>query len=177
MHLSAHPKPFLLLSIAPALLTACLLRTASAAPELVAGPLSPRSPASGTLFETLSPEKTGVKFINPIDTTHPWKFLYASSMSTGGVAIGDFDGDGRPDLFFAGGPGKNKLFRQTAPMTWSEDVWTGRFDDRLQRVYVARSIQGAYIRRTERSAIDLPARMRADTLARLGSLAKYLLAL
>jgi Phytanoyl-CoA dioxygenase (PhyH) len=40
-----------------------------------------------------------------------------------------------------------------------------------------RSIQGAYIRRTERSGVNLPARMRAETLDRIGSLAKYLLAL
>jgi ectoine hydroxylase-related dioxygenase (phytanoyl-CoA dioxygenase family) len=40
-----------------------------------------------------------------------------------------------------------------------------------------RSIQGAFIRRTEKSGLDLPARMRPETLDRLGSLAKYLLTL
>jgi ectoine hydroxylase-related dioxygenase (phytanoyl-CoA dioxygenase family) len=40
-----------------------------------------------------------------------------------------------------------------------------------------RSIQGAYIRRTEKSGGNLPARMRPETLDRVGSLAKYLLAL
>lgn len=39
-----------------------------------------------------------------------------------------------------------------------------------------RSIQGAYIRREARSGVNLPARMRPETLARLGSLARYLLA-
>ncbi len=39
-----------------------------------------------------------------------------------------------------------------------------------------RSIQGAYIRREARSGFDLPARMRPETLARIGPLAKYLLA-
>lgn len=39
-----------------------------------------------------------------------------------------------------------------------------------------RSIQGAYIRRQARSGIDLPARMRPETLARIDPLAKYLLA-
>jgi hypothetical protein len=38
-----------------------------------------------------------------------------------------------------------------------------------------RSIQGAYIRRTETSGENLPARMRAETLDRIGPLAKYLL--
>ena len=40
-----------------------------------------------------------------------------------------------------------------------------------------RSIQGAYIRRTEKSGGNLPARMRPETLDRVGSLAKYLLAI
>ena len=67
-----------------------------------------------TLFTTLLPEDTGLNFVNPIDISHPNKYLYASSMSTGGVAVGDFDGDGRPDIFLASGPKENALFRQTA---------------------------------------------------------------
>jgi hypothetical protein len=39
-----------------------------------------------------------------------------------------------------------------------------------------RSIQGAYIRRTETSGETLPARMRPETLDRMGALSKYLLA-
>ena len=38
-----------------------------------------------------------------------------------------------------------------------------------------RSIQGAYIRRTETSGENLPARMRPETLERIGALARYLL--
>lgn len=40
-----------------------------------------------------------------------------------------------------------------------------------------RSIQGVYIRREAESRVNLPARMRDDTLARIGPLAKYLLAI
>jgi hypothetical protein len=39
-----------------------------------------------------------------------------------------------------------------------------------------RSIQGAYIRREAPSGVNLPERMRPDTLARIGSLARYVLA-
>jgi ectoine hydroxylase-related dioxygenase (phytanoyl-CoA dioxygenase family) len=39
-----------------------------------------------------------------------------------------------------------------------------------------RSIQGAYIRRDAQSGVNLPARMRPETLARIGPLARYLLA-
>jgi Protein involved in biosynthesis of mitomycin antibiotics/polyketide fumonisin len=38
-----------------------------------------------------------------------------------------------------------------------------------------RSIQGAFIRRTERAALDWRSRMRPEVLARLNPLAKYLL--
>jgi ectoine hydroxylase-related dioxygenase (phytanoyl-CoA dioxygenase family) len=39
-----------------------------------------------------------------------------------------------------------------------------------------RSIQGAYIRREEKSGIDLRSRMRPETLERISALGKYLLA-
>jgi ectoine hydroxylase-related dioxygenase (phytanoyl-CoA dioxygenase family) len=39
-----------------------------------------------------------------------------------------------------------------------------------------RSIQGAYIRREAQSSVNLPARMRSETLARISPLAKYVLA-
>ena len=38
-----------------------------------------------------------------------------------------------------------------------------------------RSIQGAFIRREARSAVNFPERMRPDTLARIGPLARYVL--
>ncbi len=92
-----------------------------AAPVPVATPLAPTSPAGEKLFEELQPARTGLNFTNPIDLSHPWKFLYASSMSTGGVAIGDFDSDGRPDIYLVSGPAKNRLYRQKAVMEF-EDV-------------------------------------------------------
>ena len=90
-------------------------------------PLAKRQPAEGPLFERLAPKATGVDFTNPIDTAHPMKFLYASAMATGGVATGDLDGDGRPDLLLIGGPGKNRLFKQTADF---------KFDDVTERAGV-----------------------------------------
>ena len=65
------------------------------------------------LFEKLPSKMTGVDFINPLDLSHPMKFLYHQGFACGGVAIGDLDGDGRPDLFFVGGPVGNKLYLQS----------------------------------------------------------------
>jgi hypothetical protein len=41
--------------------------------------------------------------------------------------------------------------------------------------FSAESIQGAYIRRDDRQAINHAARMRPDTLRRIGTLARYVL--
>ncbi len=48
--------------------------------------------------------------------------------------------------------------------------WTANRSDKPRR-----SIQGAFIRREATSGVNLPARMRPETLARIGGLAKYLL--
>ncbi len=97
-----------------ALLTFTALACSSVpAAELESAPLAPKSPAGPKLFSELGAALTGIDFTNPIDDTHPLRYLYASSMCTGGVAIGDFDLDGRPDVFLANGPGENRLFQQT----------------------------------------------------------------
>ena len=68
---------------------------------------------NGKLFTRLSSKKTGVKFVNPILKENPRAYLYASAMGCGGVAVGDINGDGKPDLFFTGGPIPNQLLIQT----------------------------------------------------------------
>ena len=75
-------------------------------------PLAKRSPqVDSPRFALLSPDSTGVSYVNVFQSDHPRKDLYSSGFSCGGVAIGDVDGDGWPDLFFTGGPTRNKLFR------------------------------------------------------------------
>ena len=76
---------------------------------------------NGKLYTRLSPKRTGVKFINPILKDNPRAYLYASAMGCGGVAVGDVNGDGKPDLFFTGGPVPNQLLIQTNDLVF-EDV-------------------------------------------------------
>jgi ectoine hydroxylase-related dioxygenase (phytanoyl-CoA dioxygenase family) len=60
-------------------------------------------------------------------------------------------------------------------IVYNGSVWHGHAANRSGGP--RRSIQGAYIRRDVQSGANLPARMRPETLARIGPLAKYLLAL
>ncbi|MCB1092071.1 MAG: CRTAC1 family protein, partial [Verrucomicrobiae bacterium] len=73
----------------------------------------PSPDAAAPLFEALAPEQTGVGMAYAIDPNHKFKRLYPYGWATGGVAIGDLNGDGKADLFFAGGPGPSKLYLQT----------------------------------------------------------------
>ena len=85
--------------------------------EIVSKPLAPESVgASATLFTSLSTEETGVEMVHPLDTAHPLKRLYAFGYATGGVAIGDVNGDEKLDLFISGGPVTNRLYLQTERM-------------------------------------------------------------
>jgi len=97
----------LLLDVGPAGLSAEPLESAS-------------SGGAEIVFESLSPDTTGIDFVNPIDQSHPQKYLYASAVACGGVAVGDVDNDGWPDVFFTSGPTKNRLFRQTGPMKFED---------------------------------------------------------
>lgn len=60
-------------------------------------------------FTTMKPESTGVEFVNhlPIDRSLTNHIL----MNGSGVALGDMDGDGWCDLFFAGLGGGSTLYR------------------------------------------------------------------
>ncbi len=77
-------------------------------------------PATGqTGFTLLSPAQTGILFTNTLDELAGAENRVLNNGS--GVAAGDFDGDGRVDLFFCGLSSANKLFRNLGPWRF-EDV-------------------------------------------------------
>lgn len=69
-----------------------------------------------TRFTLIGAKQTGVSFVNEFQPNHPRKALYSSGFSCGGLAIGDVNGDGWPDVFFTGGPTSNKLYHNLGNM-------------------------------------------------------------
>ncbi|WP_299520440.1 VCBS repeat-containing protein [Winogradskyella sp.] len=62
-------------------------------------------------FELLSPEKTGIDFQNTIKESTYFNHYYYSQMYVGsGVAIGDINNDGLPDVFFGGNQVEDRLY-------------------------------------------------------------------
>src|SRR5260221_4789690 len=73
------------------------------------------------IFETLDQARTGIDFSN---TLHPSKgfnvFDYMYFYNGGGIGAGDFNGDGKIDLFFAANQGKDKLYLNTGDLHFKD---------------------------------------------------------
>ena len=88
-------------------------------------PLAPRSsPRGKTLFTIVSPEESGVRTENSYDDPEIWGRLSREfdlgAVGTG-VAIGDYDNDGLPDIFVVSKTGSCRLFHNLG--NWKfEDV-------------------------------------------------------
>ncbi|MEP2935111.1 MAG: VCBS repeat-containing protein [Gilvibacter sp.] len=75
-----------------------------------------------TTFLTLvSNEKTGISFQNGIEETEYKNHKsYTQIYNGGGVAVGDLNNDGLPDLYFAGNSVKDKLYFNTGDFTFKD---------------------------------------------------------
>ncbi len=63
------------------------------------------------LFESLPASRTGIDFANQVSDTREFNvFKYRNFYNGGGVAIGDVNNDGRPDVFFTANQGNNHLY-------------------------------------------------------------------
>src|SRR5262245_40897644 len=64
-----------------------------------------------TLFESLSSSRTGINFINRVEENDKYNVLNYMNIYTGdGVAAGDINNDGLPDLFFSGNETSCRLY-------------------------------------------------------------------
>ena len=89
------------------------------------------------LFNTPGPEETGLDFTNQLNPTSALNILdYLYFYNGGGVAIGDINNDGLPDIYLTGNQVENKLYlnkgglqfediTQTAGVLGSSDWNTG----------------------------------------------------
>ena len=74
------------------------------------------------VFELLSPSRTGVTFANTITTSASFNVRTAVYIYNGaGVAVGDIDNDGLPDIFFAGNMVSSRLYLNKGNMRF-EDI-------------------------------------------------------
>ena len=87
-------------------------------------PLAEPSAAPGsTLFTTLAPETTGITVRNPYDDPSMWGKRYREYMGGAmgsGIAVGDYDNDGRPDLYVSTKTARGRLYRNLGAWTFSD---------------------------------------------------------
>src|SRR5205814_8744981 len=86
--------------------------------------LSCGHPSAGTppVFKLLSPTETGVTFANTITTSDSLNVRTDVYVYNGaGVAVGDIDNDGLPDIFFAGNMVSSRLYLNKGNMRF-EDI-------------------------------------------------------
>ena len=68
-------------------------------------------PKEGTIFRNPSPDETGIDFQNTVKESDDLNILdYLYFYNGGGVAIGDINGDGLPDVFLSGNQVENRLY-------------------------------------------------------------------
>ena len=85
-------------------LPACESRKADSIPAATAATDRP-------IFHLLDPAQTGVDFVNEVRETPEFNVItYRNFYNGGGVAAGDINNDGRPDIFFTSNQHQNKLY-------------------------------------------------------------------
>ncbi|MBX3462870.1 MAG: VCBS repeat-containing protein [Planctomycetes bacterium] len=106
------------LTLVSSLFAACSAEPAAPPPPLLlAEPLPERRAAPGPRFHRLDAAAAGMPFRNELRRENTVAYVYSGA----GVAVGDYDGDGLPDVYLVSQDGENRLYRQVAPWRF-EDV-------------------------------------------------------
>jgi hypothetical protein len=84
-----------------------------------------------TLFTEM--ENTGINFTNALEETRDFNvFKYRNFYNGGGVATGDLDNDGLPEVFFTANQGANKLYRNLGNFRFEDISKKAGFGDKPQ---------------------------------------------
>ncbi|MDE2731087.1 MAG: FG-GAP-like repeat-containing protein [Bacteroidota bacterium] len=76
---------------------------------------------SGQLFELMPPEHTRITFENTLGYDYDFNvYRYRNFYNGGGVALGDVNQDGRPDVFFTGNQTANRLYLNNGDFTFTD---------------------------------------------------------
>lgn len=74
-------------------------------------PVLTHAQSGKTLFTKMSGDQTGIHFVNEVKDKEDLSILnYIDFYNGGGVAVGDINNDGLPDIFFDSNMGQNKLY-------------------------------------------------------------------
>jgi hypothetical protein len=89
----------------------------------------PDSSVTSGSFVLLSAEETGIDFVNRVEQTEETNIItYEYFYNGGGVAVGDINNDGLPDLFFTSNQLSNRLYLNKGDL---------RFEDITEKAGVA----------------------------------------
>jgi hypothetical protein len=93
-------------------------------------PLAERADDLGsTLFETLPAHRTRIDFTFVWDPPERYKWFFDNTVG-GGVAIGDYDNDGLPDIFLTRGFGGSRLYRNNGDFVFDDATVRAGLDDK-----------------------------------------------
>ena len=93
---------------------------AAVVPALTAVALPARTPVPGARFEALDPAKLGIDFVHRWAPPPAQALQFTGPFAGGGVALGDYDGDGRLDVFLTRPADGGRLYRNTGGLTFAD---------------------------------------------------------
>lgn len=86
-----------------------------------------------SLFELLPASQTGIRFANLVTDTKEMNILnYHNFYNGGGVAVGDINNDGRPDIFFTANQGENKLYLNKGNLAFEDITMQAKISSKRQ---------------------------------------------
>ncbi len=129
---------------------------------VAASPFRPRSTGGATLFTRVPAESTRIQCVNTYADPSMWGDRYepfALGSCGTGVAVGDFDGDGLPDIFIVNKCDPDRLYRNLGGF---------RFEDVTEKAGIAAPQDGAW--KQAASFVDIDNDGRLDlAVTRLGA--------